>query len=252
MARSSVDLPEPLGPSSAVSEPTGSSRSTSSQGGEVAVVLVGAAHGDRVSHVSVLASSCRSSTGHRAQLSDQHDSATPISSVERRRRRRCCGRRCSASGTSSVRVCDVAGQAGRHHDHRAELAERAGDGQHDAVGQAPADRRQGDPPERLPPLRAQRRGGLLLVGADLVQHRLDLADDERQRDEDARQHHAGQAEDDLEAEVVLDEPPNQPADAPQQDQRDADDDGRHRERQVDDRLQRARGRGTCCAPAPAP
>ena len=71
-------------------------------------------------------------------------------------------------------------------------------------------------------LRAQRGGGLLLVGADLVQHRFDLADHERHGDEDAGQHDAGEAEDDLEAEVVLDEP-EQPGRPPQQDQRDTDD-----------------------------
>ena len=45
-----------------------------------------------------------------------------------------------------------------------------------------------------------------------------------------------EAEDDLEPEVVLDEAERAPP-TPQQDQRDTDDDRRHRERQVDDGLQ---------------
>ena len=48
---------------------------------------------------------------------------------------------------------------------------RARDREHDAVGDAPADRRQRDAPERLPARRAERRGGLLLLVADLAQHR---------------------------------------------------------------------------------
>ena len=64
-----------------------------------------------------------------------------------------------------------------------------------------------------------------------MQHRLDLAHDERQRDEDRRQHHPGQREDHrqraAEPAVV----------APEEDQRDADDHRRDRERQVDDGLQ---------------
>ena len=41
MARSRVDLPEPLGPSRAVSEPEGISRLDVVEGDEVAVVLAG-------------------------------------------------------------------------------------------------------------------------------------------------------------------------------------------------------------------
>ena len=46
MIRSSVDLPEPLGPSSAVSEPSGTSSETSSSGDEVAEALGDVADGD--------------------------------------------------------------------------------------------------------------------------------------------------------------------------------------------------------------
>ena len=46
-------------------------------------------------------------------------------------------------------------------EHRAELAQRAGDGQRDAVGDAPADRGQGDAPEGPPAAGPQRVGRLL-------------------------------------------------------------------------------------------
>ena len=101
------------------------------------------------------------------------------------------------------------GDLPRDHADGPELAQRARRRQHDAVGDAPADRRQGDAPEGLPPVGAQRRGGLLLLVADLLQHRLDLADHERQRDEDRREHHAGHREDDLDP--LVDEPLAEPA-----------------------------------------
>ena len=40
-------------------------------------------------------------------------------------------------------------------------------------------------------------GGLLLVGADLLEHRHHLADHEGKRDEDRGEHQAGRREDDL-------------------------------------------------------
>ena len=57
----------------------------------------------------------------------------------------------------------LAGDPARDDRDRAELAEGASRGKHDAVGQAPPDSRQRDPPERLPAARAQRRRRLLLV-----------------------------------------------------------------------------------------
>ena len=49
MMRSSVDLPEPAGPSSAVSEPSGISSETSSSADEVAEALGDVADGDHAS-----------------------------------------------------------------------------------------------------------------------------------------------------------------------------------------------------------
>ena len=87
----------------------------------------------------------------------------------------------------------------RDDEQGAELAERAGDGQRHAVGQAPADRRQGDPPEGPPAARAEGVGDLLLVDAELAEDRHDLADDERQGHEHRRQDHARPGVDDPDA-----------------------------------------------------
>ena len=98
---------------------------------------------------------------------------------------------------------------------------------------------QGLAPERL--------GGLLGVGADLAQHGHRLADDERQRDEDRREHHPGHREDDLDA--LFGEPVAEPAGLPvDEHEREADDDRRDREGQVDqqaeDRLAQKRPRSS--------
>ena len=120
----------------------------------------------------------------------------------RRARRRRCRRadvleRVEALLDVQRRGLGLAGDAAGDDADGAELAERARRRQHDAVGHAPADRRQRDAPERLHAVRAERRRRLLLLGADLAQHRHDLAHDERQRDEDRREDHPRQREDDL-------------------------------------------------------
>jgi len=81
----------------------------------------------------------------------------------------------------------------------AELADGPGDGEHDSVGQTPPDRREGDAPKRLPSSGAERRGRLLLVVADLAQHRGDLADDEREAHEHGGEHDPRQGEQNLDA-----------------------------------------------------
>ena len=123
----------------------------------------------------------------------------------------------------------------RDDGDRAELAERARARQHDAVGHAPADRRQGHPPEGLPSVGPERRGGLLLVVADLLQHGDHLAHHERQRDEDRRQDQAGRGEDDLDSGVV-ERTAEEAVLAVDEEERQADDHGRDRERQVDHRV----------------
>ena len=63
------------------------------------------------------------------------------------------------------------------HAQRPELAEDPGGGEGDPVGEAPADGRERDPPEDLPRTGSERGGGLLLVGADLLEDRQDGAGD---------------------------------------------------------------------------
>ena len=85
MARSRVDLPDPLGPSSAVSEPDGHLEVDVVQRGEVAVALVGAPHGDRVGHDLRLLEAYLSARARRASRitwTIRTITATAISSVE--------------------------------------------------------------------------------------------------------------------------------------------------------------------------
>ena len=232
MMRSRVDLPEPDGPSSAVSEPLSTSSETSSSAWKLAEPLRDVADLDR--H-QLPPSGFKQGHGEQDDHGDRGEH-------ER-----------DAVGAREVEVLVVVLDAQRRRlglafdvagDDRdgAVLAEAAGGRQDDAVDDRPADRRQRDPPERLPAGCAERVRGLLLLVADLAQRRHDLARDERQRDEDRRDHHRRQREEDLDA-VPL-EPGAEPAGAAvEQEEREADDDGRERERQVDDRVDDARRRG---------
>ena len=79
----------------------------------------------------------------------------------------------------------------RERDRRPELAERAGPAQHRARHQRRADQRQGDPPERRQPGRAEGGGGLLEAAVGAAERALDGDDEERHRherlrDDDAR------------------------------------------------------------------
>ena len=129
-------------------------------------------------------------------------------------------------------AADVAG----HDRHRAELAHRARVAEQHAVHQAPLHVRQRDAPERLPAARAERDRGFLLLRPLLLHQRDQLARDERERDEDRRQHDARHGEDDLEA-VALQPRPEIALGAEQDHVDQAGDDGRDRERQVDQRDQ---------------
>ena len=96
--------------------------------------------------------------------------------------------------------------------------------------------------ERLPARRAERRGRLLDLGIEVLEHGLDRAHDERQADEDQRDRDPERRERDLEPERL--EQLAEPAVAGvERGQRDAGDRGRQRERQVDQRVERAAGRG---------
>src|SRR4029453_9975461 len=115
----------------------------------------------------------------------------------------------------------------------AELAERGGSRQADAVCGRPPDGRPGPAPEGLERGRAKRRRRLFLLSPDLAENRHDLADDERKRDEDRRERHPRQGEED----AVAGEPASGPI---EEQEREADDDRRQRERQVDERVDEAR------------
>ena len=92
--------------------------------------------------------------------------------------------------TIERRGLGLAGEVAGDDLDRAELAEGAGQAQHDAVHDGPLDAGQRDPPERLAGAGAEAAGRLLLVVADLGEHRHDLADDQRQRHEAGGHDHA--------------------------------------------------------------
>jgi hypothetical protein len=126
----------------------------------------------------------------RAAAVDQHHAAQGQQRYQRQQRRRRVG-----PGEIEVleALLDEQGQRlrlsrhlARDDAHGAELADRTGGGEHDAVHETPADGGQGDPPERLPARCPECRGGLLLVLSHLAQDRRHLPDHERQRHEDRR------------------------------------------------------------------
>ena len=129
----------------------------------------------------------------------------------------------------------LAGDLAGDNRDRPELAEHARGAEDDAVGDAPADRRQGDAPEGLPGARAQGRCRLLLLGADLLQDGDSLANHEGHRDEDAREDHPGDREEDLDA--SFGESGEPAADPVEQEEREADHHRGDREREVDHRVE---------------
>src|SRR5262245_8492861 len=225
ITRSSVDLPLPLGPSSAVSDPLGIATDTLSSATKLPNLFVAC--------WTVIATQPLLSAEH-VHRDERHDGEEG----EHHRRRvdgRLVEREPAFVDMERERLRGADDPSGDDGD-RPVLAERPRRGQHDAVGDAPTDRRQRDAPERGRARRAERPRGLLLVGPYLAQDRDDLADDERKGDEDRRDDHAGQREDD--ADAVVGEPASQPAVlAVDEDQRQADDDRRQRERKPDRRVQ---------------
>ena len=160
MIRSSVDLPEPLGPSSAVSEPSGISSETSSSATKSPKRFV------------------TSVTGIMRRLLPWLDAGHGEQGRQRDQRQQRGGR----VGAREVEVLEalldeqrerlrLAGDLAGDDADRAELADRARGRQHDAVRDAPADRRQRDRARTSASASAERRRGLLLLVADLAQHR---------------------------------------------------------------------------------
>ena len=130
----------------------------------------------------------------------------------------------------------LAGDGARDDGHGAELAEDAGRGEGDAVGQAAPDVGQRDAAEHGERTGAERAGRLLLLGADLLEDGQHLADDVGQGHGGRGHDDAGQGEDDGDA--AGGQPVAEPAGVPvDEDQRQADDDGGEGERDVDQRVE---------------
>ena len=163
ITRSSVDLPLPLGPSSAVSDPVGTSTDTSSSATKSPKLLRDVANRDRhqtrlLSWLDDRASATRTTMAIAASVErDAVDAGgVEVLVVVLHAQRR------------GLRLAlDVPGDDG----DRAVLAEAARRREHDAVDDRPADRRQRDPPERLPARGAEGVRRLLLLVADLAQRR---------------------------------------------------------------------------------
>src|SRR4051794_32931222 len=250
ITRSRVDFPDPLGPSNAVSPPSGTLIETSSSATKFPKRLV--------TSLTVMAISGLLFDG----LWDEHAGSREVPAVtllgvgaarrpllkevhaEQDQQGEDREHQPGRIGAGDVEVVELVLYEDRQglglpvsvtgdDGHGAELAERPRRREHDAVREPPPDRWEGDPPERLHRRGAQSLGGLLLVGADLLKNRHHLAHDERQRDEDRRQDHPGNREDHLDP--ILGERLAEPAVARRVDQeeRQPDHDRRDREGQID-------------------
>src|SRR5829696_456640 len=139
MMRSRVDLPPPLGPSRAVSEPDGISTETSSRATNSPNRFV-----MRSAWMATSASLFGSDEVHEQQGHDGERGQR-----ERRGVRRLLVEVLEALLDEQRKGLGLPHHLARHDGDRAELTQRAGQGEDDPVGEAPADRRQGDPPEGL-------------------------------------------------------------------------------------------------------
>ena len=122
----------------------------------------------------------------------------------------------------------------RDHRDGAEFSHGTRRQQDDAVHQAPGNLRQRHAPEQLDAARAEGDGRLLRVGALLLHHRDQLARHERERDEQRREHDAGDREDDRDV-VRLEPRAERALGAEEQHEDEARDHRRHGKRQVDQR-----------------
>ncbi len=85
-------------------------------------------------------------------------------------------------------------------NHRAVFTDGAGEGQRKTGHQRRQDGRQDDQPENLPAARTEARGGLLELGFEILENRLDSPDDKGKPDEDERHDDARRSERDFDPE----------------------------------------------------
>src|SRR5829696_8658881 len=205
MIRSKVDLPPPLGPRSAVSCPVRTSTLTSSRATKSPNRLE--MFRAWIPTTWFLCPLLRPQDRDHDDAQDRHrdhDEANGVSpllikivvALGRQQRHGLCG-------TEHI---------ARDHPDGPELAQRSGQGEHDPVRQGPAHTRQGETPEALPGIRAERPARLLLFQPDLLQHGNQLPHDEREGDEAGGQHDGGFGVDDLDPRLL--QPPSEPAVAP--------------------------------------
>src|SRR5581483_2060256 len=189
MTRRRVDLPLPLGPRSAVSDPLSTSMETRSSATKSPKRFVTS----RTSIAKAVLS--LSEEGHRDEREHRDPGEDDGGGVG--------GRLVRAVLVGGLHVLRhrlrLAGEAPADDRDGAELAERARQRQDDAVDDGPLDRRQRDAAEDRERTGAERCGRFLLLRSDLPEHRHDLADDERQRDEDRREQDRGVGEQDPQA-----------------------------------------------------
>ena len=241
MMRSSVDLPPPLGPSSAVSSPDGTMRSTS----DSAVKSPNRLEMERAS-IPISSSSFGRSNEIPTMQAIANSTSTSAIWYEP-------GSLCSArSATRSVPVWvwpmtspETTRTAPNSPSERARLSTTPYARAHRTVGSVIRTK-------RCQALAPSERGRDLLVQPLLLQHRHQLAHHQRQRHEAGGQHHARHGEDHLRsrrrsgrAEPALGRPVDQH-------QRQADDDRRDRDRDVQQHVEHPPAAGTGSGPAAAP
>src|ERR1019366_1446678 len=177
MIRSSVDLPEPEGPNSAVSEPWGTSSVTSSKTRSRPKYLVTPLSEILITFPFTVARHAQDEQQDNRRHGQQHgaDEALVVIEVVE------VGADVERQGLGHQR--DIA----RDDQHRPVLTDDAGQGERHAVGSGPRDRTQGYREENSQRTGPQRGRRLLLMIPQLARH-------QRQRHEDRGHHDAGKGE----------------------------------------------------------
>src|SRR5690606_5491212 len=219
MMRSRVVLPEPDGPSSAVSSPSLRLRLTLSTATKSPKRLF-------TCSISILMSALSMTVAGRALTLVQPLDETLDRDGDQRQAGQQRGH--GKGGGEHVLVVEhldmqrhgvgLATDASRDYRHRAELAQGAGVAQDHAVDQSPLDVRQGHVPEGLPAAGAQGQRSLFLLLALLLHQRDQLPGNERQGAEGDHYDDARHGKDD--AQVMGGQPGAQPALGAEQDDED--------------------------------